>query len=356
MSLNNPLWCSTPSAHYPLYQAPLSVLPEILPPASHYAVVVDSTVWALHQPRITLALSTLPHYVHVVPAGEHSKNFQTLEKLLTDMLKNGLTRKGCSLAIGGGMVGDLAGFAASMALRGVPFVQVPTTLLAQVDSSVGGKTAINCGAGKNMVGAFYQPAAVLMDSAFLQTLPTPERRAGYAEILKYALLGDADFYNWLEINGKAVLELEETAVRHAIKTSCQHKIRIVGEDEKEQGIRALLNLGHTFGHGIEAESNYQVLHGEAVALGCLMAIKASVLTGICAQDVLERVQKHQESLGFSTTLSTLLGRTPNVQDIMAHMLMDKKGAGNFILIKNLGTAVQQALPDSMVLQVLEEFI
>jgi 3-dehydroquinate synthase len=251
--------------------------------AGRQAVIVsDSNVAPLHLDALASSLARVTRRCDriIVPAGEASKNMQTLTGLLNDILDLGVDRGLVIVALGGGVIGDLAGFAAASLMRGVDFVQVPTSLLAQVDSSVGGKTGVNAPRGKNLIGAFYQPRAVLADTAALATLPPRELRAGYAEVAKYGLLGDASFFAWLEDNGKAMLELEPQALNHAIMTSCAAKARIVEADEREAGQRALLNLGHTFAHAFEAEAKYdgRLLHGEAVACRnrcCLRAVSAN---------------------------------------------------------------------------------
>lgn len=235
------------------------------------AVVSDETVWALHGARLSAALAAqgIVTASVVVPAGEQSKSFEGLAEVSDRLLALELDRGDLIVAFGGGVVGDLAGFAAAIYKRGVDFVQIPTTLLAQVDSSVGGKTAIDTPRGKNLIGAFHQPRLVLADLDVLGTLDARQMRAGYAEVIKYGLLGDFAFFEWLEANAAAVLALEPAALLHAVARSVEMKAEIVAEDEKEAGRRALLNLGHTFGHALEAETGYgeALMHGEAVAAG-----------------------------------------------------------------------------------------
>ena len=228
----------------------------------------------------------------VLPAGEATKSFQGLERLLAALLAEGLDRKDRIIALGGGVIGDRTGLAAALYMRGVDFIQVPTTLLAQVDSSVGGKTAIDTPRDKNLVGAFHQPRLVLADLDTLATLPLRELRAGYAEVVKYGLLGDADFFAWLEANGAAVLARDPAALAHAVARSVQMKAEIVAEDEKEAGRRALLNLGHTFGHAIEVEAGFGdlLVHGEAVALGCALAFRYAARLGMASTADAERVE------------------------------------------------------------------
>ena len=247
-------------------------------------IVTDSTVATLHAERLRAALARegVGAEEHVIPAGEASKSFAELERLCDRLLEENLDRKDVILALGGGVVGDLAGLAAAVVKRGIDFVQIPTTLLAQVDSSVGGKTAIDTARGKNLVGAFWQPRLVLCDLDALSTLPEREMRAGYAEVLKYGLLGDRSFFETLERDAGRVLACEPEALLHAVAHSVQMKAAIVGEDAREAGRRALLNLGHTFGHALEAETGFGegLLHGEAVALGCAIAFRFSAANGL----------------------------------------------------------------------------
>ncbi len=259
-------------------------------------IVSDSNVAPLHLDNLTTSLERVCRRCDslIVPAGEASKSMAVLAKLLDDILALGVDRGLVLIALGGGVIGDLAGFAAASLLRGVDYIQVPTSLLAQVDSSVGGKTGVNAAKGKNLIGAFYQPRAVLADTGVLASLPSRELHAGYAEIVKYGLLGDAEFFGWLETNSRAVLALEEEALRHAIKTSCAAKAAIVEADEREAGQRALLNLGHTFAHAFEAEAHYdgRLLHGEAVAAGMGVAFELSARLGYCPEDDVARCKAH----------------------------------------------------------------
>jgi 3-dehydroquinate synthase len=298
-------------------------------------VVSDKGVWAAQGARLErsgLKLETI-----VVPAGEASKSWRRLEEVTERLLALGVERGDSIVAFGGGMVGDLAGFAAAILKRGCRYVQVPTTLLAQVDSSVGGKTAINAAGGKNLVGAFHQPAAVLIDPDTLDTLPPRELRAGYAEMVKYGLIADPSFFAWCEANGAALLAGDSGARLHAIETSVRMKAAIVGEDEREtKGRRALLNLGHTFGHAIEAESGYEMLHGEAVAIGMTLAFRFSAERGLCRKEDAERVEAHLAATGLPTRLE--IG-TP--ERLVAHMASDKKASGGrvpFILAHGIGHA------------------
>lgn len=299
-------------------------------------VVSDEQVWAAQGERLRASgLNIIPL---VVPAGEESKSWARLAELSERLLALGVERSDHIVAFGGGMVGDLAGFAAAIMKRGCAFVQVPTTLLAQVDSSVGGKTAINAAGGKNMIGAFHQPAAVLIDPTTLDTLPPREVRSGYAEVVKYGLIGDPDFFAWCEANGAALLAGDTEARLHAIETSVRAKAAIVAEDERETiGRRALLNLGHTFGHAVEAEGGFSaLLHGEAVALGMALAFRFSAEHGFCPPADAERVLAHLDAVGLPTRLE--LG-TP--ASLVEHMKADKKASGGripFILARGIGQA------------------
>lgn len=279
----------------------------------------------------------------VVAPGEDAKTWGVLEKLTDWLLALGVTRKDHVFALGGGVVGDLVGFACAITKRGCGFVQLPTTLLAQVDSSVGGKTAINTAAGKNLIGAFHQPSLVLIDPLVLATLPEREMRAGYAEVLKYGLLGDAAFFGWLEANGDKVLAREPAALEHAIATSIAMKAQIVAEDEREtEDRRALLNLGHTFGHALEAETGFsdRLLHGEAVALGMVLAARYSARRGEISAADAERAAGAIGASGLPSRLSAL-GLDCNGAALVDHMRHDKKAEGTtlpFLLLRGLGEA------------------
>jgi 3-dehydroquinate synthase len=298
-------------------------------------LVSDDKVWAAQGGR--LRRSGLKIEPVIVPSGEASKSWAELERVVERLLALGVERGDHIVAFGGGMVGDLAGFAASVLKRGCGYVQVPTTLLAQVDSSVGGKTAINSAAGKNLVGAFHQPAAVLIDPTTLDTLPGRELRAGYAEVVKYGLIGDPAFFAWCEANGAALLAGNAEARAYAIETCVRAKAAIVAEDEREtRGRRALLNLGHTFGHAIEAESGFDILHGEAVALGMALAFRFSAERGLCSDAEAERVTAHLSAVGLPTRLET---GTP--ERLAGHMASDKKASAGrvpFILARGIGEA------------------
>lgn len=295
--------------------------------------------------------------VLVLPAGEKTKSFENFQKVQEWMLANNIQRKSLIVAVGGGVIGDLAGFTASTVLRGVPFVQIPTTLLSQVDSSVGGKTGINTSYGKNLVGSFYQPVGVIADIASLNTLPRRELLAGYAEVVKYGLLGDYDFFEWLEEYGSDVIALEPFAVSQAIETSCRAKAKIVAADEHEGGVRALLNLGHTFAHALEAVAGYDgtLLHGEAVSIGMVMAFDLSVRMGLCPRDDYERVVVHLKSLGLPIDAK---GIKTTAEELLEIMKRDKKVVGDkmtFILVRAIGDAfITQDVPVGLVREVLTD--
>jgi 3-dehydroquinate synthase len=280
-----------------------------------------------------------------LPAGEQSKSFGMLESVLSWLLSHGADRNSVLFAVGGGVAGDLAGLASSLALRGIACVQVPTTLLAQVDSAVGGKTAINAEQGKNLIGTFHQPAAVLCDLDTLKTLPRREILAGYAEIVKYGLIGDAPFFEWLEREGAKVCELQRGALLKAVAASCRKKAEIVARDEEERsGERALLNFGHTFGHALEAAAGYgaRLLHGEAVAIGMALAFRLSVRLGLCPERDAVRAEAHLAAAGLPTAINMIFPPLEaDVQEIAAFMKHDKKaegGAPRFILARAIGAA------------------
>ncbi|WP_371396429.1 3-dehydroquinate synthase [Fretibacter rubidus] len=306
-------------------------------------IVTDETVGTLYRDKINL--NGLDAAWVTVPVGEASKSFAQLQIVLDAMFTHGMERNDTIVALGGGIVGDLTGFAASVFKRGCRFIQIPTTLLAQVDSAVGGKTAINVPQGKNLVGAFYQPTLVLADMDALSTLPLRALKAGYAEILKYGLLGDAAFFAWLKDNGPAVIGGDKDAIAQAVKVSCETKARIVAGDERERGQRALLNLGHTFGHALEAEAGYSgdLLHGEAVSAGMEMAFDFSVALGLCHSRELDALRAHMKKtqLVGIKDVAPLLGK-PDA--LLSHMDQDKKnenGAITLILARRIGEAFVQ---------------
>jgi 3-dehydroquinate synthase len=287
----------------------------------------------------------------ILPKGESTKSFAQLERLLDWLLGQHVGRDGLVIALGGGVVGDLAGFAAAITLRGLDFVQVPTTLLSQVDSSVGGKTAINMAHGKNLVGAFHQPGLVLIDTVVLDTLPRREVLAGYGEVVKYGLIRDPDFFDWLESNGAKVLAGDPEARRMAIVESCKAKARIVAADEREIGDRALLNFGHTFGHSLEAEAGYDggVLHGEAVSIGMILALDLSREMGLCSGQDVDRVRRHFGDVGLPMEITAIPGsREWSAPALINHMRHDKKvlaGQMRFILARGIGDAFVTAEVD-----------
>ncbi|MGD9617198.1 MAG: 3-dehydroquinate synthase [Alphaproteobacteria bacterium] len=307
-------------------------------------IVTDEQVARHHLPALRSSLDEhgIANHAIVLPPGEGTKDFPHFGHLIDDVLACGIERGTMLVALGGGVVGDIAGFAAATLLRGIDFVQIPTTLLAQVDSSVGGKTAINTAAGKNLVGAFYQPLLVLADTASLATLPRREVRAGYGEIVKYGLIRDAGFFEWLEAEGRAVCDLEPAALTRAIMVSCRMKAEIVAADERETGDdRALLNFGHTFGHALEAETGFgeRLLHGEAVALGMVLAFDFAVRLGLASGQDAHRVRHHLAASGLPTTLAEI-GLSGDAADrLLAHMGKDKKvrdGAITLILPRRIG--------------------
>ena len=278
----------------------------------------------------------------VLPAGEHTKNLAQFAELANDILALGIERGTSIIALGGGVIGDLAGFVAATLLRGLDVVQIPTTLLAQVDSSVGGKTGINSPHGKNLIGSFHQPRLVLADISVLDTLPPRELRAGYAEIVKYGLIDRPDFFDWLETNSAALLAGDAEARRHAVIESCRAKADIVAEDERECGKRALLNLGHTFGHALESLTGYgaELLHGEAVAIGMTLAFKISAARGHCPEDDARRVMHHLTSVDLPTN-ARVLQTEITAEAMLSAMSRDKKveaGVPRFILVDGIGKA------------------
>lgn len=307
--------------------------------------VADSNTHSNFSEAVDRALAATAHEAEwfVVEPGESAKSWRVLEELTDWLLALGVTRSDHVFALGGGVVGDLTGFACAVTKRGCSFVQIPTTLLAQVDSSVGGKTAINTRSGKNLIGAFHQPSAVLIDPLVLDTLPDREMRAGYAEVIKYGVLGDAAFFDWLSLNGQRVLDREPEPLAHAIATSIRAKAAIVAEDEREtSGTRALLNLGHTFGHALEAETGFsnRLLHGEAVALGIVLAARYSARRGEMSIDDAERVAQAIASAGLPSEIAAL-GLDCDGRALTDHMLHDKKMEGTrlpFLLLKGIGAA------------------
>jgi 3-dehydroquinate synthase len=323
-----------------------------LRPHARVVIVTDETVAARHLAAAEAALKAagIDSARILVPPGEGSKNYATFEKVCEAIIGARIERNDLVVALGGGVIGDLAGFAAACARRGLDFVQVPTTLLAQVDSSVGGKTGINSRQGKNLVGAFHQPVLVVADSALLDTLPKREFRAGYAEVAKYGLLGDAAFFAWLEKNWQDVFA-GGSAREHAIAVCCRGKAGIVARDERETGERALLNLGHTFGHALEAGCGFsdRLLHGEAVALGMALAFEFSAKRGLIAAVDAARVSTHLAAVGLPTRVKDVPGGVPSVDTLMDLISQDKKvkrGALTFILVRGIGQAFTEKNVDA----------
>ncbi len=324
-----------------------------LPKSGTALIVTNTTVGPLYAARLTKALQV--HHKKVLtlelPDGEQFKDWPALNQIFTTLLEQGCDRKTVLYALGGGVVGDMTGFAAACYMRGVPFVQVPTTLLAQVDSSVGGKTAINHPAGKNMIGAFYQPQRVICDIDTLDTLAQSELLAGLAEVIKYGPIADVEFLAWLEANLDALLARDRTALRHAIRRSCEIKAWVVGQDEKESGLRAILNFGHTFGHAIEAGLGYgQWLHGEAVGCGMVMAADLSCRLGLIDAATSLRIQALIERTGLPTK-----GPDLGADRYLELMQVDKKaedGEIRFVVIDPLGQARMRAAPEAIVRDVI----
>ena len=304
-------------------------------------VVTDARIADTHLKSLERSLTTPVDHI-LIPSGEGSKNWTQLQTVCDRLLELGIERNEPIVALGGGVIGDLAGFAAAIIKRGCRFIQIPTTLLAQVDSSVGGKTAINTAAGKNLIGAFYQPDLVVIDPLILNTLPMRELRAGYAEVVKYGLIDDPAFFDWCETNGHDVLAGDTQARVYAISTSVAAKARIVSADERETtGTRALLNLGHTFGHALEAEAGFtgHLLHGEAVAAGMAIAMRYSVALGLCPAEESRRVDAHLSSSSLPTTAQEVVNA--DGATLTAHMAHDKKKAGGsvpFLLSRGIGKA------------------
>ena len=326
------------------------------------SVVTDETVGALHLDSLREGLSR--HGIDAsalsLPAGEATKSWAPLEQTVGWLLDQKVERGDVVVAFGGGVIGDLVGFAAAILRRGVRFVQIPTSLLAQVDSSVGGKTGINAAQGKNLIGAFHQPSLVLADTDVLGTLTARDFLAGYGEVVKYGLLGDADFFEWLEENGPALASGDMSARVEAVRRSVQMKADIVARDETEQGDRALLNLGHTFGHALEAATGYsdRLLHGEGVAIGCALAFELSARLGLCSQESPSRVRAHLKTMGMKTDMSDIPGDLPTAEALVELMGQDKKvvrGELRFILAREIGDAFVTAdVPAETVRQVLQD--
>lgn len=326
------------------------------------AIVTDTNVASLHLDALQAELTK--NKIHTVPiiveAGEQSKSFSTLQVVTDKILSARLERGDCVIAFGGGVIGDLTGFAASMIRRGMSFIQMPTTLLAQIDSSVGGKTGINSLHGKNLIGAFYQPQCVIADTSVLDTLPLREFRAGYAEMVKYGLINQPDFFEWLEKNGQEIFSNGSIRIE-AIIRSCEFKAAIVARDEYETGERALLNLGHTFGHMLETATAYdskRLIHGEAVAIGMILAHQFSAQLNLVAPTLPHRIETHLKAVGLPTQLKDIPGDLPNAEILMTLIAQDKKVSQNnltFILTRGLGQSfIAKNVPPDSVLSFLEQ--
>ena len=336
-----------------------------LPVAGAALIVTNTTVAPLYAARLRVVLATRFRRVYdvVLPDGEEHKTWQTLNLIFDALLRHACDRKTMLFALGGGVVGDMTGFAAASFMRGVPFVQIPTTLLAQVDSSVGGKTAINHPLGKNMIGAFYQPLKVVCDLQTLATLPQRELRAGLAEVIKYGPICDMAFFDWIESNIGALLNRQPAALAHAVKRSCEIKAWVVGQDERESGLRAILNFGHTFGHAIETGLGYgQWLHGEAVGCGMVMAAHLSQRLGMIDEAFVRRLTRLIEAAGLPVKGPRLpetgsdTGKAGNADRYLALMRVDKKASDGeilFVVIDRPGSAAVRAAPDDLVRRVID---
>jgi len=327
-------------------------------------VMTDENVAPLYLDTLcmSLKLCDIATQSITLPAGEQTKSFAQLETLSEQLLDMKVERTTTLIALGGGVIGDLVGFTAAVTLRGMPFIQVPTTVLSQVDSSVGGKTGINTRYGKNLVGAFYQPKLVIADTEVLGTLDRRQLLAGYAEVVKYGFIDDLSFFEWLEENGQDLLDGDMDKRRKAILTSCRAKARVVAEDELEMGTRALLNLGHTFGHALEAQTGYggALLHGEAVSIGTAMAFDLSLQLGLCDSEDVNRAITHMKHVGLPTDLSALNTQDWTVDALMNHMSRDKKVEGGkltFILLRGIGQSfITRAVPQKDVRDMLARWL
>lgn len=314
-------------------------------PRPKTAIITDENVASHHLATLTHSLEARGIAITpiILPPGEATKSFASLAIVCEQLLEADIERNDVVIALGGGVIGDLAGFSASVLRRGIRFIQIPTTLLAQVDSSVGGKTGINSSQGKNLIGAFHQPVLVLADISVLDTLPEREFRAGYAEVAKYGLIDNPEFFDWLDKNHNTLFGGEPDARRYTVETSCRAKAAIVEEDEHEHGNRALLNLGHTFGHALEAATGYsqRLIHGEGVAIGMVMAFGLSVRLGLCPKSDLERMEAHLKTVGLPTRPSDIEGPLPGPEEFLKLMSQDKKakaGVLTFILTRGIGKA------------------
>lgn len=318
--------------------------------ASRYIVITDSNVSDLHGERFLRALSDMGIQADMIefPAGEASKNVDVMLDIIKKLLDMGVDRRSALIALGGGVVGDIAGFVASTYMRGIPYIQVPTTLLAQVDSSIGGKTGIDLSVGKNLLGAFYQPKGVFIDLSFLQTLPPREFNNGMAEIVKYGIIEDTELFSLLEDEAKTIKSGNMAFLETVIGRSCRIKKSIVETDEKEAGLRRILNFGHTIGHGIEAESGYTLSHGEAVSIGMAAAAMISGKLNYLPSGDMKRIRKLEEALGLPCSIPDFL----STEGILSRLKTDKKKHGNainFVLLKKLGSPfISNEVPEEMI--------
>lgn len=337
---------------YPIYIG-ADVLPEIgslsrsLDLSGRGALITNPVVGSLYSQQVLSSFEAngITLSVVEVPDGEEFKSLPEAAALYEKLFPLGLDRRSPIVALGGGVIGDLAGFVAATFMRGLPLIQVPTTVVAQVDSSVGGKVGVNLPQAKNMVGAFYQPCLVLSDVCGLRTLPTREFRAGLAEVVKYGVIADKTFFEWLEANVPAILEGEETVVIHSVKTSCQIKAAFVERDERDQGIRAALNFGHTVGHALEAATRYSKLsHGEAVAIGMATAARISYQMGLCAEHVALRLERLLERIGLPTKLPLA---PEEIVKVMGYDKKVRKSLNNFVLTKDVGAVTVAPILDPL---------
>ncbi|MFA5074422.1 MAG: 3-dehydroquinate synthase [Nitrospirota bacterium] len=323
------------------------------------ALVTNSTILSFYGEGVIQSLESADFSVLLIqiPDGEQYKTIDFANYLYTELLENKFDRKSALVALGGGVVGDLTGFAAATFMRGIPFIQIPTTLLAMVDSSVGGKTGVNHPLGKNMIGAFYQPKKVLMDLNVLKTLPNEEFISGIAEVVKYGVIRDADLFDYLEVNRKRILDHDPDALEHIIQRSCEIKADVVSRDERESGLRAILNFGHTLGHAVEQAENYTMRHGYAVAIGMVYASRLANRIGLCDVSIPERVEHLVKFYGLPSDFSAL-SRQHSVEELMNSMEIDKKAEGGrikFVLPKKIGEVVITTDWDKTILkEVLEK--
>ena len=332
-------------------------------PSKRVIIITDRNVAEHHLSNLKRSLDAagFAHNEIIVPAGEKSKSFARFEQVMEDVLALKPDRKTALIALGGGVIGDLCGFVASVLLRGVPFVQIPTSLLAQVDSSVGGKTAINSRAGKNLVGSFYQPQLVLIDTATLITLPDRELKSGYAEVIKYGMIVDREFFDWLCEHQSEIMLRDQNLLAKTIEVCCRLKAGVVSLDERESGIRAILNLGHTFGHALEAETSFSdtLLHGEAVAIGMVMAARLSHKLGLCDEAIKEQLKEQLDKAGLATSPKQVRDKW-DIDSICGHFLADKKtedGMLTFVALHDIGKAeILKMVNPAIVREVVEEFV